>query len=269
MKEGQKLANIVQAEWLANYNHQVLEKPHPEWGVCLRFRFGQTTLDLFPAPAAPDLNPAAKLKGTPNQSGKRTIVDIPDVLEVMTTAELQPRQGHGLYLMSQTDEVLINSNGRFYHRHFVEPLKPQESLKPQQEVKANGEPIVTGDVAEPEEKEKQPRVKVTGFFGKVLDGFPRQTDDERTIYKLLIGNLSKGEKRQDGEPKIDWTTVTALEPHVVRFLEQNLDTFEKRKTQLRVEGYYQDVQVQLRRSIKIKQEVYALSIKRLETKQKV
>jgi hypothetical protein len=249
-KEGVK-PPVLSAEWLANYNHQMLQ-PHPEWGIGIRFRLGKTTLDYFPAPAAPDLHPAAKLKGSPNTSGKRTIIDLPEVVEINGVPELEPVTGYGLYLKTQTDEVLIKSNGQFTLWHYGELQKPQQEEK------------TSVQVTTIEDKEKQPRVKVSGFFGKVLDGFPRQTEDDKTIYKLLIGNDVKENADKEGSGKIAWTVVTALEPHVVKFLEQNVETFEKRKTQLRVEGYFQEVEKQLRRSVKKTQELYALSIKQVE-----
>jgi ABC-type uncharacterized transport system ATPase subunit len=129
--------------------------------------------------------------------------------------------------------VLIKSNGVFTHLHYAELLKQQELLKPLQDEQSSVETARTEETTE-----KQQRVKVIRFFGKVLDCFPGQTSDDRTIYKLLIGN---DVKQEEESKNTTWTVVTALELHVVKFLQENLDTFEERKTRLCVEGYYQEV----------------------------
>ncbi|HEU5379606.1 MAG TPA: hypothetical protein VFV38_29640 [Ktedonobacteraceae bacterium] len=113
-------------------------------------------------------------------------------------------------------------------------------------------------------------MKASGFFGKVLDNFPRETEGEekRRMYKFLIGNKA-AEQPDDGKEKIDWITVVAHAPHVVKYLDEHVDDFKKRETRLNVEGYYQEFETTLRRSGRVKktQELYALSIQVKEEQQ--
>src|SRR5207248_9481731 len=95
-KEGVKPAPVLSAVWLANYQHQVLTRSSPDlWGACYRFRFGQITLDYFPAPSVPDLKPAATLRGKPNEFVRRTKLTLPDVVEFNGVTELEPVTGYG------------------------------------------------------------------------------------------------------------------------------------------------------------------------------
>lgn len=82
-------------------------------------------------------------------------------------------------------------------------------------------------------KEKSPRVTVCGFYGKILDVLITSNEKKPIMYKLALGN-------DDGEGKTHWKTVVSAEPHVVRFLENNIDDLHPRHTRLTAECYQQE-----------------------------
>lgn len=209
------------------------EVTHKAFGVGVRRMMRNTVaVEVFAQPPSP-LETMVRVR-TPN----KTLTLANGIAFSSLTGDLHIKQ-------AETDETVVRTSG-VIHLLAIPP----------------GELLVPEPVQQEPTREKQPRVKVSGFFGKVLDGYPQQTQDSRTIYKLLIGNFSETETRPDGAAKkIEWVTVTALESHVVKFLEEHLASFEKRKTRLTVAGYFQDVEKKLRRSTKIVQELYAEEIK--------
>lgn len=214
---------------------------HETFGAGLRFRFGKTTCDVYPTPKAEGATPLASIRSPRSKlsvSGLATLTLVP--------AE-EGEAFQGILLTSPRMGVWVKPNGSYQ----AEYNAPDDQTQQQKAAPVTGE--------ERDKGKEGKRVTTSGFFGKVLDGFPGETGDKRRIYKLLIGNKAK-EQPVEGKEKIDWITVTALEPHVVRFLDEHVNEFEKRKTRLRVEGYYQEVETQLRRSVKKTQELYALAI---------
>ncbi len=229
---------------------------HETFGAGLRFRFGPTTCDVYPTPKAEGASPLASIRAP---SSKLSVTRLA-TLTLVPAEEGEAFQG--ILLTSPRMGVWVKPSGSYV----AEYNAPDDQAQPLEQ--QAGKPAITeGETTKGKERQ---RVKVSGFFGKVIDGFPHPTEGEekRMIYKLLIGNKA-AEQPQEGKEKIDWTTVTALEPHVVRFLNEHLQTFEKRKTRLHVEGYYQEVEKQLlRRGVKKTQELYALNLYEIEQEEK-
>lgn len=237
---------------------------HEKFGLGFRFRFGETSFTVYkPADSSPRVDLQA-----PNQS-----IRVVGVTALHAVAEEQGEPA-GILITSPTLNIYLKTNGSFTTTYavlgsqddhaFQIPAVPPTIEGGQQPVAANklGQEAPERTESGSLQKEKQ-RVKASGFFGKVLDGFPRETegDEKRRIYKLLIGNKA-AEQPEDGKEKIDWITVTAHTPHVVKYLDEHVADFKKRETRLHVEGYYQEFETTLRRTGKVKktQELYALSI---------
>ncbi len=233
------------------------ERIHDEkLGSGFRFCFGETTFIVHkPAGASPRVALRA-----PGQS-----VRVIDVTAMQAVAEKQAEPA-GILITSPTLNIFVKKDGSYTAEYLApgsqakQPTADGEQQPPA--TKASGQEATGKTEPGSPQKEKQ-RVKASGFFGKVLDNFPRETegDGKRRIYKLLIGNRA-AEQPENGKEKIDWITVVAHAPHVVKYLDEHVDDFKKRETQLNVEGYYQEFETTLRRSGRVKktQELYALSI---------
>jgi len=243
------------------------EKIHDEkLGSGFRFCFGETTFTVHkPAGASPRVALHA-----PGQA-----IRMIDVTAMHAVAEKEAEPA-GILITSPTLNIFVTSDGSYTAEH----LAPGSEKQPSQilavsstVIKADGEQQLTatkppsqekpGKIAAGTEQKEKQRIKASGFFGKMLDNFPRETEGEekRRIYKFLIGNKA-AEQPDDGKEKIDWITVVAHASHVVKYLDEHVDDFKKRETQLTVEGYYQEFETTLRRSGRVKktQELYALSI---------
>lgn len=226
------------------YTTEQLPKKHEIFGTGLRFRFGKTTCDVYASPQVEGATPLASIR-TP-----RSKLSVSGLTAVTLVSAEEGEAFQGILFTTPRMGVWVKPNGSYV----AEYNAPDDQAQPQEQKAAPA----TGENGDNGKEQK--RVKASGFFGKVLDGFPGETSDQRRIYKLLIGNKA-AEQPEEGREKIDWITVTALEPHVVRFLDEHLQTFEKRKTGLQVEGYYQEVEKPRRRGPpKKEQELYALTI---------
>src|SRR5579859_633199 len=78
---------------------------HPRYGDGRRFRFGQTTCDIYPAPSPTEgLTPVAHIRG------RRCRLTIGDVHTVTPLIE------QGLYIAGSTDAIWMKQNGNFIHQ---------------------------------------------------------------------------------------------------------------------------------------------------------
>ena len=199
------------AETQGVYPSQALPA-HEKFGAGLRFQFGKTKCDVYPTPTAAGASPLLSLR---SPRSKMWMSGLTTIAELKAEAGEKP----GILFISPEQSIWLRTDGSYVTEYRVpenqapqQPARAALTRRPAREQPAGQQNSEPGQGAE-----KQPRVTQTGFFGKVLDGFPAQTQEEpsRVIYKILIGNQN-GEKTAEGKEKITWTKVVALEPQPVQ-----------------------------------------------------